>query len=75
MLFHKIEHAFVVVQQGGVYKQCDVYVRKNELYAKWGAGYIGLRTHGTTIPKAVWDHLEGVEWDKDPLGRLILKGK
>lgn len=74
MLFHLIDGAFCVIQRAGVYKQCELYLRKGEIYAKYAGGYIGLRTHGTTIPKATWDHIEGVEWEKDSLGRLRLKG-
>lgn len=73
MLFHKIDQGLVVVYCNGVYKQCDLYRRGNDLYAKWGSGFIGIRTHGTTHPKAIWDHIEGVEWEKDALGRVKIK--
>lgn len=74
MLFHKIDQGIVVIYDKGVYKQCDLYRRGDDLYAKWGAGFVGLRTHGTTLPKATWDHIEGVEWVKDPVGRIKVKG-
>jgi hypothetical protein len=71
MLFHIVEGAVAILRCKGVYRQVPVYRRDNlnnrtpadELFAKWGGGFIGLRAHGgTTVPHVVWEHLEGVEY-------------
>lgn len=64
MLFKIVHGAQCVLKiRGGVYKQVDVYVYGDRLFAKNGAGYIGLHTEGlTSAPAATWEHLDGVEY-------------
>lgn len=66
MLFHKIEGAAAVLSSKGVFRQVDVYQRDNQLYARWGSGFIGLRYTsfstaeiGTTLPHVQVQHIEG----------------
>lgn len=65
MLFHAIPGAQCVLKSKGVFKQVDVFVYGDRLFAKWGSGYIGLKSHsnGTTVPSVLWEHLEGVEYE------------
>ncbi len=49
-LFHVVDDAFAILRSKGVYRQAKVYSREGRLYAAHGAGYIGLTTHGTTVP-------------------------
>lgn len=72
-LFHQIPDGIAILQSGGVYKQVDLYQRSNLVYAKWGSGYVGLRSNGkgTTHPKISWVELEGVQESFDSLGRLV----
>lgn len=74
MLFHVIEGAAVVLRSKGVFRQAPVFRRNNQLYARWGGGFIGLRAaYGTTLPHVSWDHIEGVEYIEPRLGCLQLK--
>lgn len=70
MLFHKIEGACVVLLSKGVYRQVDAYQRNDELFARWGSGFIGVRYSsfgygnnnlGTTLPHVTVVHVEGTE--------------
>lgn len=69
MLFHKIEGAAAVLFSKGVYRQADVYQKGEELFVRWGSGFIGLRHSsfsptsgfGTTLPHVNVLHIEGVD--------------
>lgn len=75
MLFHQVHGAQVVLRAKGVFKQVDVFVRGERLFAKWGSGFIGLKQYdnGTTIPDCRWEHIEGVEYKfgNSPLGDML----
>lgn len=78
MLFHVIPEAVCILRSRGVFRQVPVYRRNTaphlraELYAKWGAGFIMLRTKGgTSRPDVTWEYLEGVQYNERPIGALI----
>ena len=78
MLFHQVQGAQVVLKTKGVWKQSDVYVFGERLFAKHGGGFIGLKLYenGTTIPNCRWEHIEGVEYRFGPApAGDMLKGK
>ena len=78
MLFHQVQGAQVVLKSKGVFKQVDVFIYGERLFAKWGSGFIGLKEweRGTTIPNVSWEHIEGVEYHYGPSpGGDMLKGK
>ncbi len=45
MTFHIVEDAVVILSSKGVFKQSNIYVRKNYIYAKHGSGFIRLQRH------------------------------
>ena len=70
-LFHHLDNEAVILRTNGVFKQVDVYVRKGELYAKNGAGYIRLLEGGkTSVPKIAWEDLTVKEYLVGSFGRL-----
>jgi len=75
MLFQKIEGTAVVLKSKGIFKQVDLYQRGNELFAKWGSGFIGLRPrNGTTLPNVSWEHIDGVDYSQGATGPLTIRG-
>ena len=68
----------IVLRQKGVYKQAQLYTYGDQVFAKVGGGFIGLRkpdhANGTTNPN--------VTWEKDSLsfepvyekGRMVVGG-
>jgi hypothetical protein len=48
--FQQIENSLVVLSKGGVYTQHEAYLRRGEVFAKMGSGYVGLRRSGTSKP-------------------------
>lgn len=64
-LFHIIDDATAILRSKGVYRQVTVYRRGDEVFAKWGAGYVKLLSAGhTTHPNVSWV-------DVDPAGVTI----
>lgn len=56
----ELEGAFAWMGSGGVYKQVPLFYRGEALFAKWGGGYIRLRSSGaTSAPKVIWYELDG----------------
>ena len=47
-LFWPIEGSAVVLYNKGIYRQVTIFVRKNELYAKHGGGFVRLMKAGHT---------------------------
>jgi len=47
-LFKPIEGSAVVLYNKGIYRQVTVFVRKGELYAKHGGGFVRLMKIGHT---------------------------
>jgi hypothetical protein len=49
----------VVLRQGGVYRQVPLYTYGNQIFAKFGSGFVGLHkpdhTNGTTKPDVTWE--------------------
>lgn len=64
-----------VVYEKGVFRQCPLYVRAGELYAKLGSGYIRLKADGSTSKPAA--RLDQLEFEgplfASPLGRLAVE--
>jgi len=57
--FSKIDDAYVLLRQNGVYRQADLYRRGSNLFAKTGSGYIRLGISGSTsAPKVIWMELD-----------------
>ena len=74
MLFHKVEAAQAVLRSKGIYKQVDIYQRNDELFAKWGSGFISLRPrNGTSLPNVSWDVIDGVSYFENATGPLKLR--
>lgn len=75
MSFHIVEDAVVILRSNGVFKQSEIYVRKNYIYAKHGSGFVRLDRHenGTTAPSVRWDDLYlPFEVAYDNIGRMML---
>ncbi len=58
-LFHKVEGAHVILRNGGVYRQADLYRRfdgeQHQAYARTGTGFVRLLSNrGTTNPNTSW---------------------
>jgi hypothetical protein len=55
-LFHRIDDAQCIVRQkGGVFRQAELYRRKDRIYVKHGGGFLRVlapfdQTYGTTSP-------------------------
>ncbi len=47
-MFNKIDGASAVVKRGGVYKTCDLYEYKGQLFVQWGGGYARLNLNGSS---------------------------
>lgn len=64
-VFSQIPGATCILRSGGVYRQADVFVYDNKLFAKYGGGYVMLHKEQgyrpTSAPKVTWEGLEGVE--------------
>lgn len=57
-LFTRIDEAQAIVKRKGIYKQCPLYERDNNVYAGLGGGFIRLMSHGsTTAPDVLWDEV------------------
>ena len=62
--FTIVEDACVIVFSKGVYKQCDVYTRNGNYYAKASGGFVRLLRHGqTTVPAIRWYEGDGFPTD------------
>lgn len=75
MLFHIVEDGVVILRSKGVFKQSDIYVRKNYIYAKHGSGFVRLDRHenGTTAPSVRWEDLYlPFEPTFDNIGRMMV---
>ena len=61
MLFHIIDGCFVVVREGGTFRQAKVYRRGDRVYAGVGTGFVWLMHQGgTSRPKMLWEDLTEV---------------
>ena len=47
-MFQQVEGDCVVLVEGGVYKQTDLYIRDDYLYAKAAGGFVRLYRDGST---------------------------
>lgn len=74
-VFKKLEGDLAILQQGGTYKQVDVYTRNNgELFAQIGSGFVRLYANGATSKPGMM--LDTLVFDKqlhvDRFGRLCV---
>lgn len=51
--FTRVEDGHVIVRRGGVYRQADLFHRKEKLFARIGGGFIRLAAGGATSVTAV----------------------
>ena len=49
IVFEKIEGSVVIICKNGVYQQTEAWIRNNELFCKYGAGFAGLRRNNTSV--------------------------
>jgi hypothetical protein len=49
IVFEKIEGSVVILCKNGVYQQTEAWIRKDEVFCKYGAGYASLRKHNTSV--------------------------
>lgn len=64
-----------VVRKGGVYKPCDIYEYRGQLFAKFGGGFVRLNADGkSSVEGCTLDMLayEGPLF-KDKFGRLTVQ--
>lgn len=76
MAFKQLDGETAILQQGGVFKQADLYEWDGKLFAKFGAGFIRLKENGSTSKDGV--NLEllclDVPLRRDRFGRLCVSG-
>lgn len=66
--FGKVEGAFVITIERGVYRQVDLYERKGKAFAKQKGGFISIMDGGkTSVPSVAWKDIGNAD--------LILKPK
>lgn len=75
MLFKALEGENAIIQRNGVYRQCDLYERNGQLFAKVANGYVRLYANGSTSQDR--SRLETLAYDgplyRDRLGRLTIR--
>ncbi len=74
-LFHIVEDSQVILRSKGVFRQVAAFRRGDELFAKWGSGFIKLVPGGgTTVPSVSWVELDtgSLAYTKTPNGLKIL---
>lgn len=73
-MFKRVPDAHCILLTGGTYKQADVYEYGGHLYAKNGAGFIGLReangSRHTTLAKTLWLDID-ISYSTVEHGRLV----
>lgn len=71
-MFSILEGDKIILWQGGVATQNDLYVRGDELFAKKGSGFIRVCAENkTSVPKVTWDQIiSEVPLVVGPFGRL-----
>ena len=72
MSFTPIPTGFVVLVRNGVYRQCDAYHRKNELYAKGYGGFVRILNDRTTSGQSILCVETNLPagWKFGPFGKL-----
>lgn len=55
----KIDNAFAWMKRGGVYQQAELYRRGEQIFAKFGGGYVRLSASGaTSAPRIIWQEID-----------------
>ena len=74
-LFKIVENSKVVLKRKGTYMQVDTYERDGVLFARVGAGFVGLRPRGgTTSPDLLWDEIDNCTYVENATGPLVIRG-
>jgi hypothetical protein len=56
--FTIIPDAQAIIHSGGVYRQAQLYLRGDRIYAKYGSGFVRLAQGGSTsAPKIRWSDM------------------
>ena len=70
-MFKVLDGEIVVLYGKGVWYQTTVHEYKGRIFAKRGAGFIGLYKHGaTTQPDILWKDIT-IEHIYDDLGKML----
>lgn len=73
--FTIVEDAVVILLCKGLFKQSEIYTRRNYIYAKHGSGFIRLQKaeKGTSVPGITYEDLYlPFEATYDPIGRMMV---
>jgi len=61
-MFNKIQDAKILVRNKGNYRELDLYEFKNEVYAKFGSGYMKIMYGNLTSNASYrWIEFSGIE--------------
>lgn len=72
-LFHIIDDAVVHLLSRGVYREAKCYRRGEQVFAKWGSGFVRLLGGGgTTLSAVSWQEIEGPGITLKPIGKVPL---
>lgn len=74
--FREIENSVVILRKGGVYSQHVAYSRNDEVFAKMGSNYVGLRRHTTSKDGVMledYDLGSEHEFSHTATGRLVFR--
>jgi hypothetical protein len=58
MTFEKIEASSIILQSRGVFREACLYLLKDDVYAKYGTGFVRLYASGRTTTILRWSELE-----------------
>lgn len=74
-MFTQLIGQSAVVRKGGVYKPCDIYEYRGQLFAKFGGGFVRLNADGKSSVEGCTLDLLAYEGPlfKDKFGRLCVK--
>ena len=74
-MFKQVIGQSAVVRKGGVYRTCDLYEYRGQLFVKYGAGYVRLNADGGASVEGLSLDLLAYEGPlyKDRFGRLTVQ--
>lgn len=74
-MFKQLVGESAVVRKGGVYKTCDLYTFRGNLFVKYGAGFVRLNADGGSSLDGLSIDLLAYEGPlfKDKFGRLTVE--
>lgn len=74
--FQLIENSLVILNKSGVQSQHEAYLRRGEVFAKMGSGFVGLRRSGTSkqgVTLVDYDLGGENEYSFTGTGRIVLR--